>query len=26
VGHTETLTGINTGLRMVRPSVYWKPE
>jgi chemotaxis protein methyltransferase CheR len=25
VGHTETLTGVRTGLRVIRPSVYRRP-
>lgn len=25
IGHTETLTGLSTGLRTVRPSIYQKP-
>lgn len=26
IGHTETLTGIRHGLRLVRPSTFWKPS
>jgi len=26
LGHTETLNGIRTGMKMVRPSVFWKPR
>jgi chemotaxis protein methyltransferase CheR len=25
IGHTETLTGVATGLEILRPSVYHKP-
>ena len=26
IGHTETLHGLRTGLRLLKPSVYQRPE